>query len=74
MLNLDPKAWGTGLAHLLHTHAIDHLRGWGYPEAILWVVAENGRPRRFYEREGWRPDGGTLLDRSRGFALSEAGT
>jgi GNAT superfamily N-acetyltransferase len=71
MLNLDPDVWGTGLAHLLHTHAINQLRDWGYPEAILWVVAENGRARRFYEREGWQPAGGTLVDHSRGFPLSE---
>jgi GNAT superfamily N-acetyltransferase len=71
MLNLAPEAWGSGLAHLLHMYAIEHLRDWGYPEAMLWVVAENGRARRFYEREGWRPDGGTLVDHSRGFAVSE---
>jgi hypothetical protein len=25
--------------------------------AVLWVVVDNSRARRFYEREGWHADG-----------------
>ena len=42
-----------------------------YVEAVLWVVAGNGRARRFYEREGWRPDGADVTDDARGFPVTE---
>lgn len=29
--------------------------------ACLWVLAGNGRARRFYERQGWSADGATRL-------------
>ena len=29
----------------------------GEREAILWVLEDNPRARRFYEREGWLEDG-----------------
>jgi RimJ/RimL family protein N-acetyltransferase len=29
----------------------------GYATAMLWVLADNPRARRFYEREGWRAEG-----------------
>ena len=28
----------------------------GYQEAVLWVVPQNDRARRFYESEQWRDD------------------
>lgn len=34
------------------------LRANGFTTASLWVLEDNPRARRFYEREGWRPDGG----------------
>jgi hypothetical protein len=36
--------------------ALEALRG--YPSATLWVLEDNLRARRFYEREGWILDGG----------------
>lgn len=52
MVRMKQPAAGLPCGHKLglYTHAIDHLRDWGYPEAILWVIAENGRARSFYER------------------------
>jgi hypothetical protein len=29
------------------------------PRAVLWVLAQNERARRFYERGGWHADGVT---------------
>jgi hypothetical protein len=31
----------------------------GFAEAILWVLQGNDRAARFYEGEGWVPDGAT---------------
>jgi RimJ/RimL family protein N-acetyltransferase len=38
-----------------------HVRSWqaGFPDMRLWVFTDNDRARRFYERAGLRPDGGT---------------
>lgn len=43
----------------------------GLRENLLWVLATNDRARRFYEAGGWRPDGATTRDDSRGFSLFE---
>jgi hypothetical protein len=29
---------------------------------MLWVLDDNPRARRFYEREGWHPDGSAESD------------
>jgi len=55
-LYVVPGAWGTGVASTLLRAAIDSV-GEDAEEAFLWVGAENVRARRFYEREGWSPDG-----------------
>lgn len=54
-----PEAWGSGAGSALMRVAIKTLRELGYREAVLWVLADNPRARRFYEREGWMLDGGT---------------
>jgi RimJ/RimL family protein N-acetyltransferase len=35
------------------------VRAEGYPRITLWVLAENARARRFYERCGFRLSGAT---------------
>ena len=57
-INLEPGAWGRGLASALLAGAVDELSARGCTEAHLWVLDGNARARRFYEREGWAPDGG----------------
>lgn len=52
-----PAAWGTGLADELHAAAVAELRRRDGGRARLWVLEQNARARRFYERHGWRPDG-----------------
>ena len=49
-----PEYWGSGLADELHDAALDALRADGCTQAHLWVLEENHRARRFYERRGWR--------------------
>ena len=52
-----PEAWGGGSGPALMQEALAALRGLGFREAILWVLDDNPRARRFYEREGWTLDG-----------------
>ena len=37
---------------------VESLGGDGFRTATLWVLEDNPRARRFYEREGWQLDGG----------------
>jgi ribosomal protein S18 acetylase RimI-like enzyme len=53
-----PEAWGSGAGPGLMRAAVEQLRSDGCAEAVLWVLEDNPRARRFYEREGWEPDGG----------------
>ena len=54
---VDPSQLGCGIGRLLIGAARDRLRGLGVAGAALWVLKDNARARRFYERDGWRPDG-----------------
>lgn len=50
-----PEHWGTGAGRALMAAASEALAG--YPEFRLWVLEDNRRARRFYERAGLVPDG-----------------
>jgi GNAT superfamily N-acetyltransferase len=52
-----PERWGTGAGRALIIAARNALAGAGRSELRLWVLAENHRARRFYERAGMAPDG-----------------
>jgi ribosomal protein S18 acetylase RimI-like enzyme len=52
-----PEAWGTEAGSGLMRAAVEALRARGAADAILWVLDDNPRARRFYEREGWYADG-----------------
>jgi ribosomal protein S18 acetylase RimI-like enzyme len=52
-----PRAWGSSAGRDLMRLALQAMRDRGEPEAILWVLTDNPRARRFYEREGWIEDG-----------------
>ncbi|HZQ83097.1 MAG TPA: GNAT family N-acetyltransferase [Gaiellaceae bacterium] len=52
-----PDHWGTGVAVELHDAALAALPDCA--EVKLWVLEENHRARRFYEKHGWRPNGET---------------
>jgi GNAT superfamily N-acetyltransferase len=51
-----PQAWGGGAGAELMRATLGALRGRGFPGALLWVLEDNPRARRFYEREGWTLD------------------
>jgi GNAT superfamily N-acetyltransferase len=54
-----PESWGSGAGPALMATAVGALRAEGFRDAILWVLEDNPRARRFYEREGWSRDGGS---------------
>ena len=66
-----PEAWGSGAAAGLMAAFKDWLADEGHTSAMLWVLADNPRARRFYEREGWRADG-ERVDTIRGVEVEEA--
>lgn len=68
---LLPAVMSTGIGRLLMGVSIEHLGRAGYRDVTLWVLAANARARRFYERAGFRPDGGVKIDDSEGFRLEE---
>jgi GNAT superfamily N-acetyltransferase len=66
-----PEAWGTGVAGELMAAGLDSLREGGHDGAVLWVLEDNTRARRFYEREGWLPDGGRKQEQFLGTDVGE---
>jgi GNAT superfamily N-acetyltransferase len=54
---LHPDEWGTGTAARLMEHTELRLRSEGFDTAVLWVLEDNPRARRFYERHGWVASG-----------------
>lgn len=53
-----PEASGRGIGQALMAEVLSRLRKEGFAEAILWVLEDNPRTRRFYELAAWRIDGG----------------
>ena len=66
-----PEAWGSGAGPALMRSAVAQLRDDGCAEAFLWVLEDNPRARRFYEREGWEVDGGRKEDDFLGVRVAE---
>jgi GNAT superfamily N-acetyltransferase len=60
-LYVVPEQWGTEVAEMLHDRALELVRGFGSMRCHLWVLEENARARRFYERRGWRENGDTRV-------------
>lgn len=58
---LHPDAWGSGAAGVLMDACLDELRRREFERAVLWVLRDNPRARRFYERCGFRPTEHELL-------------
>jgi GNAT superfamily N-acetyltransferase len=56
-LYLEPDAIGSGVGRALLAYAVDALAAAGFADAVLWVLEQNARARRFYEIAGWRADG-----------------
>jgi GNAT superfamily N-acetyltransferase len=54
-----PDAVGTGVGRALMAYGLDELSRAGLVPVLLWVLTDNARARRFYEKAGFRPDGAT---------------
>ena len=50
--------YGRGVGARLLDAALDELRD--FPRILLWVLRENGRAVRFYEKHGFRADGAQM--------------
>ncbi len=56
-LYVEPAVIGSGIGHALTDGALATLRARGFTAVVLWVLEENARARRFYERAGFAFDG-----------------
>ena len=54
---LIEEFWGKGYGRKMMDYAIETLKNMGYNEIILWVLEENHRARKFYEKCGFVFDG-----------------
>ncbi|MFJ5260419.1 GNAT family N-acetyltransferase [Streptomyces sp. NPDC088387] len=54
---VDPARYGRGVGQALLRESVRRCTEAGHPRMLLWVLKENTRARRFYERHGFRPDG-----------------
>lgn len=53
----SPDVWGGPIAADLMVYVEDRLRAEGFDTAVLWVLDDNPRARRFYEKHGWAASG-----------------
>jgi ribosomal protein S18 acetylase RimI-like enzyme len=57
-IHVLPHLRGKGHGRALLAHAFAEFRRRGFSEVTLWVLAENASARAFYEKLGFRNDGG----------------
>jgi ribosomal protein S18 acetylase RimI-like enzyme len=69
LLYVLPEQWGHGMGAALIQAGMQELRDLGMREAVLWVLRDNLRARRFYEQLGWTPDGRTVSEEYGGTLL-----
>jgi ribosomal protein S18 acetylase RimI-like enzyme len=68
---VDPDRWRSGAGSALLAQAEVLLGDAGVDEAHLWVLEDNARARRFYERAGWALDGARKVVEIGGKPLAE---
>jgi GNAT superfamily N-acetyltransferase len=56
-LYVHPAWWSTGTGRALMDRVLDTASAASYLSVRLWVLRDNARARRFYERAGFAPDG-----------------
>ena len=61
-LNIFPPFWSRGAGRTLCEHAFREAAAREHRAVTLWVLKENDRARRFYERLGYVPDGTQKID------------
>ena len=68
---VHPQHWGTGAGRALIEAGEGELLRLGHHDAVLWVLDDNPRARRFYELAGWSPDGAAREIHVFGFDVPE---
>ena len=68
-LYVRPAWWSTGTGRALMDRVLARSGAVGYSSITLWVLRDNRRARRFYERAGFAPDGATNVLTRLGDAL-----
>ena len=58
-LYVHPAWWSTGTGRALMGRVLAATAAAEYESVVLWVLRDNTRARRFYERAGFTPDGAT---------------
>jgi len=58
-LYVHPAWWSTGTGRALMERVLARTAAAAYQGIVLWVLRDNTRARRFYQRAGFAPDGAT---------------
>jgi GNAT superfamily N-acetyltransferase len=59
---VHPEHWGAGTGFVLMQATLEHFRKNQFSTGFLWVLEDNARARRFYERQGWQANEMTKHD------------
>ncbi|MFE0206005.1 GNAT family N-acetyltransferase [Streptomyces sp. NPDC058985] len=70
-LYVDPERLGAGIGQALIRESVRRCAAAGHPRMLLWVLKDNARARRFYERAGFGPDGAEEPFRVEGVEVPE---
>ncbi|MFD9033442.1 GNAT family N-acetyltransferase [Streptomyces sp. NPDC059567] len=70
-LYVSPDLIGQGIGRILLDEAHAQMKGQGFEASALWVLRDNQRARRFYERAGYQADGAAQDDVYDGITLTE---
>ncbi|WP_405592183.1 GNAT family N-acetyltransferase [Streptomyces sp. NBC_01092] len=68
---VDPGRYGTGVGRALLQESVRLCTAAGHTRMLLWVLKDNTRARRFYERAGFRADGAEEPFEADGVAVPE---
>jgi ribosomal protein S18 acetylase RimI-like enzyme len=61
-INVAPSHWRKGYGQTLLKEVVSYMRQDGYQAITLWVLNDNQRALRFYEKLGFSPDGATRIE------------
>ncbi|MEU3224620.1 GNAT family N-acetyltransferase [Streptomyces sp. NPDC006976] len=70
-LYVSPDLIGRGIGRALLGEAHARMKGQGFGVSALWVLGDNQRAQRFYERAGYHADGAAQDDDYDGTTLTE---
>jgi len=70
-LYVHPDRWNVGIGRSLIQEARKQLTDRRFSEGVLWVLVGNARAERFYQTDGWQPDGQRRLEELHGITIDE---